>query len=189
MSVLIKYFFVFIIITSGCSSQFKFEEKYTNHFPKESENKVLYYENSMKIPKDFKQLGASKKEGYKYEGKVKLIVDSLIDKSVNYVNYDDTCNIILPIRYYRNIDIGKPVVSECHGSSVVISSFVEAKQFLSLDLSKFTFFILEVEQGKFLKEEDLFDEGVMPSPWTHGYTKGFALNKNDKMVIFWIDIW
>lgn len=178
-----------LVFLGGCSSQFKFEKRFIDHFPKDNYDNDLYYERSMSLSSEFKQYGALRKDAYRYEGHIKEHVDSLMENVIEVVNYDDTCNIILPLRYYKNIDIGKPIVSACQEGTVVLPSFRKAKEFLSLDLSDYIFCVLENERGKFLKADDLFDKSIMPSSWTNGYTKGFALSKKQKIVIFWIDIW
>jgi hypothetical protein len=193
MKILTGSFLIWIsimcIMCISCNHESTFNKKFIEHFPKNKANRV-FYETSMNVSSNTKQYGERRKEGYKYEGSIKATVDTLKKRVENVVKYGDSCTIILPLVHYRNIDIGEPSVADCDKDYVVLSSFERIKNYQFIDdLNGYIFYILESEQGKFLKEEDLFDDNIMPNPWTHGYTKGFAISEQEKMVVFWIDIW
>ncbi len=181
--------FCFFAALMGCSNEFKFEEDFINHFPK-MKSEMVYYEYTMNLPNEFKQYGANKKEVYKYKGAIKYFVETLVNSSKTKVSYDDSCVIVLPVRYSKNIDIGKPNInSRLHDSSVVIPNISEMSDYLTFESSDFVFYILENKAGEYLEKQDLFTDNIMPRPWTNGYTKGVAINQTQELVMFWIDIW
>ena len=49
-------------------------------------------------------------------------------------------------------------------------------------------YVLGAENGKYLKDEYLWNEGVgLPSPWENGYSKGVVIS--DNIAIYWLNIW
>ena len=54
---------------------------------------------------------------------------------------------------------------------------------------KYTLFIYESKKGKFLPDKNLPFGYGLPNQWKNGISKGIALNKKDKIAIFWLEIW
>lgn len=50
-------------------------------------------------------------------------------------------------------------------------------------------YVIESRQGIFLKENEIIDDGIVPSPWEHGMVRGITVNKTIKKLIVWISIW
>lgn len=53
----------------------------------------------------------------------------------------------------------------------------------------FTLFILNAGKGYFLPEEYLTHGIGLPLEWKNGFSKGIAINENENIVIFWIEVW
>ena len=54
----------------------------------------------------------------------------------------------------------------------------------------FNLYILDAKSGIYFRpnlDEEL--DTYMPEYWEHGYSKGFAVNKEKDIVIYWIVIW
>lgn len=53
----------------------------------------------------------------------------------------------------------------------------------------FTLFILEADTANIIENNILNKAIGLPERWNHGYCKGVAINKNDNMLIYWIEAW
>lgn len=190
------YFFILasILFIKSCDYhvEYNFSEELVNHFPKGMENKINYFSKSFKSSPNIEHYRARKLEVYKYEGKIKEIADSFIEKSKYIVNYTDSCLIILPeYFFYKNV-FNKPLIRGCiNDTYVVIPSLETLNSFEPnyTNLSNYICYVLDMEQGEFIEEYNLLPKKVMPSPWTNGYTKGISLNKEEQKVVFWIYAW
>lgn len=50
-------------------------------------------------------------------------------------------------------------------------------------------FVLESKSGLFMHADSLPNGKYTYSGWEHGFTKGVAVDKDDRLVTFWFDIW
>ena len=71
------------------------------------------------------------------------------------------------------------------GSGNIVSDFLEASKYLK----DFEIYVLESKFGNHFKEFNLKPNSQMPVNWKNGYSKGFAVDKLNKIVIYWGIIW
>lgn len=53
--------------------------------------------------------------------------------------------------------------------------------------SDFTIYVLEVKSGNYIK--GLKPLVYMPEGWENGYSKGYAISEEKKMIIYWVVVW
>lgn len=58
-----------------------------------------------------------------------------------------------------------------------------------IDIKKFDIYVQEAIAGSFLKEENLTVGRGLPSEWRNGFSKGFAIDRENKKVLFWLEMW
>ncbi|MDX9928245.1 MAG: hypothetical protein RBS37_00155 [Bacteroidales bacterium] len=58
-----------------------------------------------------------------------------------------------------------------------------------IDISNFDIYVQESIAGPFLKEENLTVGCGLPSEWRNGFSKGFAIDRTNKKVLFWLEMW
>ena len=49
--------------------------------------------------------------------------------------------------------------------------------------------MIEAKSGKYFKNFDILPNPQMPLDWQNGYSKGLAINKKRKTIIYWGIIW
>jgi len=53
----------------------------------------------------------------------------------------------------------------------------------------FTYYVIDAKPGKYLDDKYLKETNYMPKEWKHGYTRGFAISEEQKVIIYWVAIW
>lgn len=113
-----------------------------------------------------------------------LVIDSYLNQQ-NYLKYDKTI---------RKAPWGNLPVEECNKNKLPVPKFWD-RLWSETDKTKialnpnYKLYILDSKKGLFMDEKLLPNGKLMPSGWEHGYTKGWAINKESSSVIFWFDIW
>lgn len=55
--------------------------------------------------------------------------------------------------------------------------------------SDFKIIVFRAEKGIFGTFDELSDRNYVPKIWNHGFSKGIAISKQQKIVIYWVAIW
>ncbi|MCK5136345.1 MAG: hypothetical protein KAR19_11205 [Bacteroidales bacterium] len=56
-------------------------------------------------------------------------------------------------------------------------------------LSEFSYYLIDTQSGRFIKEEYLSEREDLPQLWKNGFSKGIAINQSKTLVIYWLEIW
>lgn len=211
---MLKYLFFFIFLTS-CNSQNKnSDEKYylkskaefdtflVSHFPQSLSTSSRIITNSKNVDKN--DVGFMLVERNVSEMSFDSIVKSLEAKK--YTKYLSSVECLLVVNSYETIktyeERTKPellenlrIKQDCKEGLLPIPNFIEYNIANSLEFNKenylkdFEIYILESKSGNHFKEFNLKPNAQMPVNWQNGYSKGFAVDKLNKTVIYWGIIW
>lgn len=81
---------------------------------------------------------------------------------------------------------------DCYTNLLPIPNFIDGggsiETSCGLD-SSFTIYVLEAKQEKPFPQYDLKPFNQMPSKWSNGYSRGIAISKENKIVIYWSIVW
>jgi hypothetical protein len=211
---MIKYLFFFIFLTS-CNSQNKnSDEKYylkskaefdtflVSHFPQSLSTSSRIITNSKNVDKN--DVGFMLVERNVSEMSFDSIVKSLEAKK--YTKYLSSVECLLVVNSYETIKTYEErtepellenlrIKQDCKEGLLPIPNFIEYNIASSLEFNKenylkdFEIYILESKSGNHFKEFNLKPNAQMPVNWQNGYSKGFAVDKLNKTVIYWGIIW
>jgi hypothetical protein len=53
----------------------------------------------------------------------------------------------------------------------------------------FSIYVLESKSGEYMDVEYLTKDNKFPSDWKNGFSRGLAINDQEKIVIYWLTIW
>ncbi len=84
--------------------------------------------------------------------------------------------------------INKP----CYKNLLPIPNFIDfsiAKKTDFWNDKSFSIYVLDAKSGNHFKEFDLQPNPQMPEKWKNGFSKGVAINKQKRTVIYWSIIW
>ncbi len=54
---------------------------------------------------------------------------------------------------------------------------------------EFQIYIIDAKQGMYVNSDLLSKENLMPENWKHGFTKGYAISKKERTIIYWTVVW
>lgn len=132
-----------------------------------------------------------------------LKIDSILSKYHFVANYSSKDSCILIINRFetkdtyenrKNVEIDDTISvnKDCYKNKYPIPNFsvydVRDENNLPLD-DNFNIYVIEAKSGKYFKNFDLLPNPQMPSEWQNGYSKGIAINKKSKTLIYWGIIW
>lgn len=210
-----KYLFFFIFLNS-CNSQNKnsdensyylkskaeFDTLLVSHFPQSLSTSSRIITNSKNVDKN--DIGFMLVEKNVRDASFDSIVKSLEVKKYTKYLASDKC--LLVVNSYETIKTYEErmepelleklrVKQDCKQDLLPIPNFIEYNITNSLDfnsemyLKGFEIYVLESKSGNHFKEFDLKPDAQMPDNWKNGYSKGFAVDKLSKTVIYWGIIW
>lgn len=164
-----------------------YDKDLIDHFPKLSLSDLISYDSHYSI-----NGGEENYNGFHLITKLSKSKIADIEKMGKIIPFLDSCQHIInfdPILYSEaNI-----LLLQCKDSVDVTPipnfSFCIKKYpkdfFKNLNLS-----ILDTNPGKYLNDEYLTKKDVgLPEKWRHGFSKGIAINKEEDIGIYWIEIW
>jgi hypothetical protein len=182
-----------------------FSKELVNHFPNDVEHKISQTSN-------FKVSDLNYRPPSNYFFQIvsdfdtsDTTIDSLVKISKAKISASDTTNILIftytGLRKYDNSIMimgktGKRSTSVAKGNikkrnKVPIphfSSYPGKNTYSCLD-SSYTIYVLDYEKGVFTDTSYLEENIYIPNEWKHGYTKGIALSKEEKSIVYWITVW
>lgn len=53
----------------------------------------------------------------------------------------------------------------------------------------FKIYVLESKNGEYMNKEDLTKNNKFPPNWKNGFSRGLAINEQEKTIIYWLTIW
>ncbi len=111
----------------------------------------------------------------------------IVNRFTNETNWDERKNLVLQdtLKFYTE-------VVDYTGKFPVPNFWDDSENFgnTECNLAKdFELLILEAKAGKFLPDSCLVSGEYMPNNWKHGITRGVAISKERRKVIYWYVNW
>lgn len=181
------------------TSKKKYDSLLVNHFPlklPQHPNNVIDNNNISKNDVAFML--------YEYNvstSTIDSVLSKISGKFIDKYNAKDSCLLIVN-RFETiesNANMGEVKISdstlinkECYKSIYPIPNFIAynypATGDLKLDES-FDIFVLEAKKGNHFSAFELLPNPQMPIDWGNGYSKGIAISKKKRTLIYWAIIW
>lgn len=133
---------------------------------------------------------------------IKKITNNIKYKAIVKYTSKDTCLLVVnrfetneTYRKFKVVDVTDSlnVNTKCSKKLYPIPNFIEydfSNKNNDLKLSgNFDIYVLESKSGNHFKEFDLLPNPQMPKEWENGYSKGIAISKEKKTLIYWSIIW
>ncbi len=212
---MVKYLFFFFVLTS-CNSQSRnddenlyylkskaeFDPFLTSHFPQFLSTSSRIVINSKNVDKN--DVGFMLVEKNVSDTSIDSIAKSLEEKKYTKYLSSDECLLVVnsceTIKTYE--ERTEPelleklrIKQDCKDGLLPIPNFIDYNIENSLEfnsenyLKGFEIYVLESKSGNHFKEFSLKLDAQMPDIWKNGYSKGFAIDKSNKTVIYWGIIW
>lgn len=178
-----------------------FKDDFVSHFPDGNLENDLSFQFQTNTSKDFDCIYLQFSAVFE-EKKVSQLLDSLAKVSLATYRSTDTCLLIVN-RFHSKKNLvellkvteedNKRIDWDCLNNKLPLPNF-----YLSHYTSKgtecgleddFILYVLDARHGKFWDDKYLYGGKFMPNLWEHGYSKGIAISKMKKAIIFWFVIW
>ncbi len=181
----------------------KFEKSLIDHFPDElgfcQEYKIISDENVLKNNIGLLIYCYNVNERYMDSLNIYYANQSL----VKYTNSDSCLLVVNRFENLETMNKGEKVYldyetrknqnKECFYNRLPIPKFLN---YQNINLNKdtnlpdgFVYYVLEAKPQKISRKYDLIPNPQMPTTWENGFSKGIAINKNKREVIFWGIMW
>lgn len=178
-----------------------FNDGHIDHFPKKVPNAYYSVDVSQNLSNSHPHVWLNYiMEQTKFDS-----TKSALEKSALTIYYsEDSCLIVLDkhlnndnwIDFDKDLRIPRKVnlpTKDCHLNKLPIPKFYDA-EWRDTDnndtgLLGYKLYVLEAKSGIFMDSTKLPNGIYTPEGWTHGYSKGVALNEENNEVIYWSDIW
>jgi len=132
-----------------------------------------------------------------------LEIGSTLNKFKFIASYASTDSCILMINKFETqytyenrkdikIEDTLSLNKECYKNKYPIPNFSVFNHTDAGDLkieNNFDIYVIDAKPGKHFKNFDLIPNPQMPLNWQNGYSKGIAINKKRKTIIYWGIIW
>ena len=181
----------------------KFDSKLIDHFPHKNisneydeivnENVrkntigILFYEynvNSNYL--DSLEIACKTKSIARYKNSDSCLL--LINQFETAKTYSESEEVFIDFEK-RKTEVNK----DCYKNKLPIPKFLDYRFINNTSRTylndNFEFYILGANNKDFFKKFDLISNPQMPDNWSNGYSKGIAISKKDRCVIFWGVIW
>lgn len=181
-------------------SKNSFNKAVVDHFPKALTSYPIQTVDSKNISKNDVCFML-----YEYEKDLKSIdsvVKSLEKKALAKYSSNDSCLLIVnrfeTHKTYENredvvICDSTKINQDCFKNLYPIPNFIEyefAKEKNEIYLeNNFNIYVLEAKKGNCFKEFKMMPNLQMPANWENGYSKGIAVSRERKTLIYWTVIW
>lgn len=139
-----------------------------------------------------------------YEYKVNLLkIDSILHKYHFVARYTSQDSCVFLINRFETKDTYKNrkrveildtllINKDCYKNKYPVPNFevynATDENNLPLD-NNFNIYVIDAKSGRYFKNFDLLPNPQMPIEWQNGYSKGIAINKASKTLIYWGIIW
>jgi hypothetical protein len=136
------------------------------------------------------------------EKDIESILKSTSKKALTSYESKDSCLLIInpletkdsytkfeKVKVLDTLEIDKECATKLYPIPNFISSnYPKGINGLNLDDS-FKIYILDAKEGNHFKKFDVQPSPQMPPKWKNGYSKGIALSRKNKTIIYWSVIW
>ncbi|MHC5310900.1 hypothetical protein ACYSNM_12720 [Myroides sp. LJL116] len=177
----------------------KFDSSLVDHFPE----KLIRLGYSLSFMTDIRKDNIGL---YLYQYNVpKIEIDSLVthlekrDYLHKYNSSEDCLLKVNPfetiesLESYDNIKLeeGIEIERSCYADKLPIPNFVDFQKEIEVDIwqeDEFDIYVFQAEKGIFYNGLEVASQ-QMPKEWGNGYSKGMAISKQHKIVMYWMVIW
>lgn len=181
-------------------SKSEFDSILTNQFPDKLTTFPREIVNSKNISKHI--VGFMLYEYEKGITEIDSVVNDIKKKAIAKYNSKDSCLLI--VNRFETLDSddnmedviitdSTKINLDCYKKLYPIPNFInydypDKTNDLKLN-GNFDIYVLESKSGNHFKEFDLLPNPQMPKEWENGYSKGVAVSKEKKTLIYWSIIW
>ncbi|OXA79153.1 hypothetical protein SAMN05444397_102396 [Flavobacterium aquidurense] len=180
------------------ASKNEFDKNFVNQFPNTLSEYTTYVNNKNTSKNDVGFILYKYKVNPEEFKKVK----SLIKKSIGHYKSKDSCLLI--VNRFETIETNENrseviisnenlINQDCYNSLYPIPNFINysnpSKNFESYLDGTFDIYVLEAKKGNHFKKFSLMTDLQMPNQWKNGYSKGVAISKEKRTLIYWSIIW
>lgn len=173
-----------------------FPKKLTNHFP---DSITGSYRLISDFPSSLKQNNRCGVILIDYNFKGNIENDSIIQSYEYKISPNEKCLLIVNmfeneisgkiyldnLRYY--CDNFFPPIPDFHS---ILPDSIDIEFMESGRLSnKYALYVIDSQPGYRLLSDQLSRGYGLPEKWGNGYSKGVAINKNNNLAIFWLEVW
>lgn len=180
-----------------------FNAKFINQFPRELETDSAFASSNLDLSNN--NIGLILYEYGVDNKKINAILAKLQkDKFIGKYSANDTCLLIVnPFQKSNDLKTfnepslpkyyAKELEKKCNVAKYPIPNFIDYKyssKNLNIKLEDdFDIYVLEAKPGLYFTQYDLKPDIQMPKNWQNGYSKGIAVNKEKRTVIYWSIVW
>ena len=203
LKVLIILFSVFLFACIGSDSQtidyeqvnkeyeeYKsfFNKKLVEHFPDKIDSNITALTQSIYNEADYISLTIANNEEQ---------IQSINLPYIAKYKSSDTCLFVIKSLEnldHRNTDLVNKISKTCNCKNMLPLFNSEVSRFKNKEIhcklqDGFTYYVIDAKPGKYLDDKYLKETNYMPKEWKHGYTRGFAISEEQKVIIYWVAIW
>lgn len=168
----------------------RFNKELVNHFPRKINIETFSTYYTKKIENNDVSL-----IHYEYDvdlNDLKKTLEFVLKKKKAFYQSNDTCLLI--INDYKEKEIDELMKdSSCIKYCNPIPRFVNIKNPVksnpTLLNSQYCIYVLDSSPNKYFRDFQLKPNPRMPKSWKNGYSKGIAINKTERTIIYWVTIW
>ena len=187
-----------IIGLSSCRNKaYKYEKEFLEKYV--DGKSALSYELTDHFPGELKaekQLSIAYPAGAYGNGMANMIFSHKVDSA----NFDAVINKLKlnKIKTYQPTDsifiiIGDSLDYSKKISGIPIPSFQSYEGDFGLNSKYLTnnheIYVLECKPGRYMDKEYLTSKNKLPKKWKNGFSRGMAINKSERKVIYWTCVW
>lgn len=178
----------------------EFDTELTNHFPTKLTTYPTGIINSKNISKHI--VGFILYEYEKDLTEIDSVVNNIEKKAIAKYNFKDSCLLIVnrfetleSLENMENVVINDStkINMDCYKGLYPIPNFIDydyPNKDNDLKLQEnFDIYVLEAKVGNHFKEFELLPNPQMPKNWKNGFSKGIAISREKKTLIYWGIIW
>ena len=128
-------------------------------------------------------------------------IKELLDSAVAVYRSEDTC-LLVANRFAKrekygfvdpeDVDTAK-ISRFCYEDKYPVPDFWQSDHYSDSTECKlkkgFLLYVLDSKPGIYMPAKYLSSDPYLPEKWKHGYSKGIAVNYNDRILIYWVIVW
>lgn len=188
------YFFVSCTVPSDHEILYRkslkvFDNEEIKHFPDRIKGQLKYIIKT--LPFDtVEYFTKSLQVCFEVSSKELITEENKYKSSYLIAKNSDSCNIVIA----SNKEVFDRIDNNCSNNNPPIIDFSDYNNAFNNDSSiylndNYEIYVIEAKQGMFLDKEYLKKIAYLPSKWKHGCSRGIAINKIKKRIIYWTIIW
>lgn len=175
------------------------DRKLVNHFPQKLDSNYITFTNSASLLSP--PIGLKLIKKYKDTSEWKKLFNIAIAK----YSAKDTCLLVVnrfanKDNYSTNIKLSRKdsiiINRDCYNMRYPIPNFWHNKFTTKSTAYRlpadFEMIVIDAKPGIYFNQEDFEEDRIsqfMPDQWKHGYSRGIAISKVRRVIIYWVIIW